>query len=50
MTKKELIKNINYAINNCYNKEVLNDIYILLIQFDRNSTTSSLKEFIKNYK
>ena len=50
MTKKELINNINYAINNCYDKEVLKDIYIMLIEFDRNPKTSSLEEFIKNYK
>ena len=49
-SKKELINNISYAINNCYDKEVLNDIYIMLIKFDMNPKTSSLKEFLKEYK
>ena len=48
MKKKKLIENIKYAIENCYDKEVLNDIYVLLIEFDRNPKTSSLKEFINN--
>ena len=46
---KKLQDNLIYAIKNCYSNDVLNDIYILLIEFDRNSKTSSLKEFIKNY-
>ena len=50
MKKKKLIENIKYAIENCYDKEVLNDIYVLLIEFDRNPKTSSLKEFIEDYK
>ena len=49
-TKKQILDNLNYAINNCYDKEVLNDLYVLLIEFDRNPKTSNLKEFIKDYK
>ena len=42
--KEELI----YAIKNCYSSDVLIDLYDLIVDFDTNSKTSSLKEFINN--
>ena len=42
--KEELI----YAIKICYSRDVLIDLYDLIVDFDTNSKTSSLKEFINN--
>lgn len=50
---KELwkIKNdIKHSIDYSYNDNTIKDLYNLLIKFDSNSKTSSLKEFIKQYK
>tara|TARA_B100000700_G_C14269755_1_gene500923 strand:+ start:52 stop:204 length:153 start_codon:yes stop_codon:yes gene_type:complete len=50
MKDKKLQEELIYAIKNCYSSDVLIDLHNLFIEFDRNPKTSSLKEFIKNYK
>ena len=50
MKNKKLQKELIYAINNCYSNDVLIDLHNLLVEFDSNPKTSSLKEFIKKEK
>ena len=45
---KTIQEELIYAIKNCYSNDVLVDLYDLIIDFDNNSKTSSLKEFINN--
>ena len=49
MNKEWLINDIKNGLDN-YNEDTIIDIYNLLVEFDSNPKTSSLKEFIKNYK
>ena len=49
MNKEWLINDIKNGLNN-YNEDTIIDIYNLLVEFDNNAKTSSLKEFIKKYK
>ena len=48
MKNKKLQEQLIYAIKNCYSSDVLIDLYDLIVDFDTNSKTSSLKEFINN--
>lgn len=50
MKDKKLQDELIYAIKNCYCNDVLTDLNNLLIEFDSNPKTSSLKEFINNNK
>ena len=50
MKNKKLQDGLIYAIKNCYCNDVLTDLHNLLIEFDSNPKTSSLKEFIKERK
>ena len=50
MKNEKLQDELIYAIKNCYCNDVLTDLNNLLIEFDSNPKTSSLKEFIKQYK
>lgn len=48
MKNKKLQDELIYAIKNCYCNDVLTDLNNLLIEFDSNPKTSSLKEFIND--
>ena len=45
--KHYLRMKLTYAIKNCYSLDVLEDLSEMFIEFDSNSFTSSLKEFLK---
>jgi flagellar capping protein FliD len=49
MNKEWMINDIKNALDDSYNNDTIIDLYNLLVEFDNNAVTNSLKEFLKTY-